>query len=96
MTHRAPAIAVPDAELNELRSRLLNTRWPTPWPTTGREAGTDPGELRSLVTYWASAYDWRAHEATINALPSHLADIGGTPSTTSASTANTPAPSRSS
>ncbi|MET7313374.1 MULTISPECIES: epoxide hydrolase family protein [unclassified Streptomyces] len=79
MTHHAPAIAVPEAELNELRSRLLNTRWPTPWPATGWEAGTDSGELRRLVTYWASEYDWRAHEATINALPSHLADIDGTP-----------------
>ncbi|MEW9522104.1 epoxide hydrolase N-terminal domain-containing protein [Streptomyces tubercidicus] len=37
-----------------LRSRLLNTRWPTPWPATGWEAGTDSGELRRLVTYWAS------------------------------------------
>jgi hypothetical protein len=51
MTHHAPVIAVPGTELNELRSRLLNTRWPTPWPTTGWEAGTDSGELRRLVTY---------------------------------------------
>jgi pimeloyl-ACP methyl ester carboxylesterase len=79
MTRHAPMIAVPGAELNELRSRLLNTRWPTPWPATGWEAGTDSGELRRLVTYWASDYDWRVHEATINTLPSHLADIDGTP-----------------
>lgn len=79
MTRHAPVITVPETELHELRSRLLNTRWPTPWPETGWEAGTDSGELRRLVTYWASEYDWRAHEATINALPSHLADIDGTP-----------------
>lgn len=79
MTHHMPMITVPDTELNELRSRLLNTRWPTPWPTTDWEPGTESGELRRLVTYWASEYDWRAHEATINALPSHLADIDGTP-----------------
>ncbi|MGW7574877.1 epoxide hydrolase family protein [Streptomyces sp. NPDC054765] len=79
MPRHAPVIAVPEAELNELRSRLLNTRWPTPWPATGWEAGTDSGELRRLVTYWACDYDWRTHEATINALPSHLADLDGTP-----------------
>lgn len=73
-----PMIAVPDAELTELRSRLLNTRWPTPWPISGWDAGTDPDELRRLVGYWASDYDWRAHEAAINALPSHRADIDGT------------------
>ncbi|MBB5085078.1 epoxide hydrolase family protein [Nonomuraea endophytica] len=72
-------IAVTDGELDELRSRLRHTRWPTPWPTGAWEAGTDPGELRRLVTCWASGYDWRVHEATINALPSHVADIDGTP-----------------
>ncbi|WP_329455080.1 epoxide hydrolase family protein [Streptomyces sp. NBC_01497] len=79
MTHHTPMIAVSDDEVNELRSRLLATRWPTPWPTSGREAGTDPGELRRLIAYWASGYDWRAQEAGINALPSYLADIDGTP-----------------
>ncbi|MFE3741339.1 epoxide hydrolase family protein [Streptomyces sp. NPDC059134] len=79
MTHPTPLIAVPEAEWEELRSRLRNTRWPTPWPTGGWEAGTDPGELRRLVTHWATDYDWRAHETALNALPSHFADIDGTP-----------------
>jgi pimeloyl-ACP methyl ester carboxylesterase len=79
VTHRTPVIAVTDTELNELRSRLINTRWPTPWPAGGWDAGTDPGELRRLVARWASDYDWRAHEAAINALPSHFANIDGTP-----------------
>ncbi|GAA1454776.1 epoxide hydrolase family protein [Nocardiopsis tropica] len=79
MTGPRPMLAVSDVELDELRSRLLNTRWPTPWPVNGWEAGTDPGELRRLVAHWVSGYDWRAHEADINALPSHLADIDGTP-----------------
>ncbi|MFE2071500.1 epoxide hydrolase N-terminal domain-containing protein [Streptomyces misionensis] len=48
-------------------------------PHSSLKAGTDRAELRRLVTYWASGYDWRTHEAAINALPSHLADIDGTP-----------------
>lgn len=79
MTGMAPTLAVPDAELEELRTRLAGTRWPTPWPVSGWEAGTEAGELRRLVTYWASGYDWRVHEAAINALPSHRADLDGTP-----------------
>jgi pimeloyl-ACP methyl ester carboxylesterase len=79
VTEHWPMIAVSDAELEELHSRLLATRWPMPWPTSGWGAGTDQVELRRLVAYWASGYDWRAHEAAINALPSHLADIDGTP-----------------
>ncbi|WP_198533280.1 epoxide hydrolase family protein [Streptomyces sp. AcH 505] len=89
MTSQPPLLAVPDAELADLRARLRNTRWPTPWPTTaagtepapgtGWEAGTDAGELRRLVACWASDYDWRAQEAAVNALPSRFADIDGTP-----------------
>ena len=72
-------LAVTDAEIDDLRARLRNTRWPTPWPVPAWSAGTDPDELRRLVSYWASSYDWRVHEAHINALPSHFADIDGTP-----------------
>ncbi|XVQ84470.1 epoxide hydrolase family protein [Microbispora siamensis] len=79
MPGSAPLIAVTDAELDELRSRLLGTRWPAAWPVSGWDAGTDAGELRRLVAYWASGYDWRIHEAAINALPSHFADIDGIP-----------------
>ncbi|MCO5999226.1 epoxide hydrolase family protein [Actinoallomurus rhizosphaericola] len=79
MSHRTPLISVTDAELNDLRSRLLGTRWPVAWPGAGWEVGADVGALRRLVAYWASGYDWRAHEAAINALPSHFADIDGAP-----------------
>ncbi|WP_199199778.1 epoxide hydrolase family protein [Amycolatopsis sp. CA-128772] len=74
-----PVLAVTDAELGDLRRRLAATRWPAPWPVAGWAAGTDPGELRRLAGHWASGYDWRAHEAAINALPHHFADIAGTP-----------------
>lgn len=79
MTGHRPLIAVTDTELDDLRSRLRATRWPAAWPVGGWEAGTDAGELRRLVSYWASEYDWRAHEAAIRALPSRFADIDGTP-----------------
>jgi len=76
---KTPLISVSDAELEELRTRLRGTRWPTPWPTSGWDAGTEPGELRRLVDYWSSDYEWRAHEQAINALPSYVADVYGTP-----------------
>jgi pimeloyl-ACP methyl ester carboxylesterase len=74
-----PVIAVSDADIDDLRARLHATRWPTAWPLDAWQAGADSGELRRLAQYWADGYDWRAHEAELNALPSHLADIGGTP-----------------
>ena len=69
---------VTDADLEDLRTRLARTRWAQTWPVDAWAAGTDPGELRRLVDYWATGYDWRKHEAAINALPSRFADIGGT------------------
>ena len=64
-------------DLAALRQRLRQTRWPARWPDVGWQAGTDPDELRRLVGHWATGYDWRAHEAAINRLPSHFADIAG-------------------
>jgi pimeloyl-ACP methyl ester carboxylesterase len=69
---------VSEAELEDLRARLCATRWATPWPLSGWDAGVDGEELRRLVDHWASTYDWRKHEAAINALPSRFAEIGGT------------------
>lgn len=74
-----PVIAVADAELDELLARLRSTRWAASWPVDGWAAGADSAELRRLVDYWASGYDWRSQEAAINALPSYFAEIGGTP-----------------
>jgi pimeloyl-ACP methyl ester carboxylesterase len=79
MPSGTPLIEVGDAELADLRARLRATRWAEPCPAAGWEAGTDGAELRRLVGRWASGYDWRAHEAAINALPSHFADLDGTP-----------------
>jgi pimeloyl-ACP methyl ester carboxylesterase len=68
---------VPEAELDDLRARLRGTRWATSWPLSGWDAGVDGEELHRLVDHWASTYDWRKHEAAINALPSRFADVDG-------------------
>lgn len=70
---------VPEHDVRNLRERLDNTRWSPPWPGVGWEAGADASELRRLADRWAHEYDWRVHEATINALPAHRADIDGLP-----------------
>jgi pimeloyl-ACP methyl ester carboxylesterase len=79
MPRTEPLISVADAELDGLRTRLAGTRWPVDWPQADWEAGTSSGVLRRLVEYWASGYGWRTHEAAINALPSHVAELDGTP-----------------
>ena len=82
LTGERPALRVPGADLEELRSRLRGTRWSRPWPSQGADggwrAGTDADELSRLARYWADDYDWRAQEAAINALPGHVASLDGT------------------
>lgn len=73
-----PISQVSDDDLKALRQRLRTTRWPRKWPNGSESAGVDEGELRRLVGYWANDFDWRSHEARINALPSTFAEIDGT------------------
>lgn len=77
MTENQPVLHVPETEITDLRDRLRRTRWATPWPIDGWEAGADASVLRRLVERWAGDYDWRAHEESINALPSHSTKING-------------------
>jgi pimeloyl-ACP methyl ester carboxylesterase len=68
---------VTEAELDDLRARLRNTRWAEPWPDADWDTGTEGDHLRRLVDHWATGYDWRKQEAAINALPWGTADIDG-------------------
>lgn len=70
-------IAVPDDVLQDLRERLLRTRWPDEIADSGWDYGTNLTYLKELVTYWLNQYDWRAHERALNALPHYRAEIDG-------------------
>ena len=70
-------IAVPDADLDDLHRRLAATRWPRRWPEPSWAAGTDQDTLERLVTYWRDGFDWRTHEARLNAEPQKMATLSG-------------------
>ena len=59
-------IAIPDEALDDLRERLLRTRWPSEITDGGWSYGTNQAYLQELCAYWAEEYDWRAHEANLN------------------------------
>lgn len=60
-------IRIPDTILDDLRERLDRVRWPDEIPGAGWQYGTDLTYLRQLVEYWCTQYDWRVHEARLNA-----------------------------
>ncbi|MCF3123084.1 epoxide hydrolase [Streptomyces arenae] len=70
-------IAVPQAELDDLRERLTRTRWPVEIPGEGWRRGTPVAYLKELVAHWADGYDWRAWEARLNAYPQFTTEIDG-------------------
>lgn len=70
-------IAVPEAELEELRARLQSTRWPEPETVDDWSQGVPLAYLRELCGYWADGYDWRTTEQRLNALPQFRTEIDG-------------------
>ena len=76
-TIRPYRISVSDADIDDLRERLTRTRWTRDLPGTGWERGVPVSYLRELATYWATEYDWRAHEAALGAYPQFITTIEG-------------------
>ncbi|MFI5762232.1 epoxide hydrolase family protein [Streptomyces sp. NPDC051563] len=72
-------IEIPQADLDDLHDRLARTRSPFPVPGSGAQwdHGIPPGHLKELAGYWADGFDWRAHEARLNAFPHFVTEIDG-------------------
>lgn len=70
-------IAIPQADLDDLRRRLAATRWPAGLPADGWDRGVPPGYLKELAEYWRTGYDWRAAEAELNRYPQFIVGIDG-------------------
>ncbi|MFF0311746.1 epoxide hydrolase family protein [Streptosporangium sp. NPDC004379] len=69
---------IPQADLDDLRSRLTRTRWPGRRPASdGWSRGVPAGYLEELAGYWATEFDWRAQEAALNEIPQFTTVIGG-------------------
>jgi pimeloyl-ACP methyl ester carboxylesterase len=68
---------VPESELEDLRARLRNTRWPERETVDDWTQGVPLAYLRDLCAYWADEYDWRTTEARLNALPQFRTTIDG-------------------
>ena len=62
-------IAIPQADIDELRERLAHTRFPGEIDGSEWDYGTNLDYLKELVTYWRDQFDWRPVEAHLNRLP---------------------------
>jgi pimeloyl-ACP methyl ester carboxylesterase len=64
------------AALDDLRRRLVATRWPDGPVDGGWSLGADLTFLRELVAYWADGFDWPTHEAALAQLPRFRVGLG--------------------
>lgn len=67
----------PQSELDELRRRVLATRWPDRETVDDQSQGVQLKTLQALVQHWGTAYDWRKAEARLNAVPQFTTEIDG-------------------
>jgi len=70
-------IAVPEAQLADLKYRLQHTRWPDEPADAGWAMGTNLDYMKRLTDYWIDEYDWRRAEASLNALANFKVSIDG-------------------
>lgn len=71
------SIDVPQAELDDLRQRLADTRWPSDLEDVGWNRGIPVDYLQGLAEYWRDGFDWRAQEARLNEYPQFTTEIDG-------------------
>jgi pimeloyl-ACP methyl ester carboxylesterase len=67
----------PQADLDDLKRRVLATRWSEKETVDDFSQGTPLATLQALANYWATSYDWRKIEAKINAFPQFVTNIDG-------------------
>ncbi len=70
-------IEIPQAQLDDLKRRLKDTRWPEREAVEDWTQGTPLSYVQEVCEYWADSYDWRATEARINAFPQFITEIDG-------------------
>ncbi|TCC58633.1 epoxide hydrolase [Kribbella pittospori] len=70
-------IEISQAEVDDLKARLTNARWPATPPVDDWSRGVPVSYLKELAEYWANDYDWRTAEAALNELPQFMTEING-------------------
>lgn len=71
------AASIPDADIDDLKTRLKLVRWPEKETVGDWSQGVPLDAAKSLVDYWLSTYDWRRFESTLNEYPQFKTTIDG-------------------
>ncbi|MBW2244193.1 MAG: alpha/beta fold hydrolase [Deltaproteobacteria bacterium] len=70
-------ISASDEQLDDLRRRLQNTRWPEAETPDDWSQGIPLAYTQEVCAYWAEKYDWRARETRLNRFEQFKTGIDG-------------------
>jgi pimeloyl-ACP methyl ester carboxylesterase len=70
-------VDIPEAKLADLRHRIEATQWPEKETVADQSQGVPLETMQELARHWATQYDWRRCEATLNDLPQFITEIDG-------------------
>src|SRR5215510_3243789 len=70
-------VNIAQKKLDDLKRRILATQWPEKETVADESQGVPLATMQELANYWATDYDWRKAEATLNALPQFMTTIDG-------------------
>ncbi|QHW34879.1 epoxide hydrolase [Paenibacillus rhizovicinus] len=70
-------IHIPQADLDDLKRRLAQTRWFHGTSDSEWKYGVSKDYLKDVLSYWQEGYDWRTHEARLNEYPQYVTTIDG-------------------
>lgn len=70
-------IAIPQAELDDLKRRLSHIRWPEAETVDNWSMGIPLDVTQDFAAYWRDQYDMRRVETRLNQYPQFMIDLGG-------------------
>jgi pimeloyl-ACP methyl ester carboxylesterase len=70
-------VEITDEQIDNLRRRIEDTRWPTNELVDDASQGVQLAFLQELARYWLEDYDFGRIEARLNALPQYITEIDG-------------------
>jgi len=70
-------IETPESDLDDLRTRMVATRFPEKETVDDASQGPQLAMMQAVARYWAEEYDWRKCEEKLKALPHFITEIDG-------------------
>src|SRR5688500_7069705 len=67
----------PQADLDDLRRRILATKFREKEPVSDNSQGVPLATVQALAKYWGNEYDWRKVETKMNSYPQFITEIDG-------------------